>query len=309
MMKLIALLLLAPGVVWRIAVGSPAMVTAANGNRIAVVKAGTSSVNAAVILVLKAGTSPVNPAVIPVPIADTTPVNTAAIPVPKLEQDSYDWWARHAEVLRIKDSVNPEIVLIGNSITHFWGGLPLLKNENGGLRTPNGPQSWTSTFGRYRVLNLGFGWDRTQNVLWRLDHGELSGLHPRIVIIEIGTNNTSQTEHARMNTAAEITEGIAAICQRVHALVPDARIILMAILPREQSPQHPRRLLIDSTNKRLAAYARTAHLIWLDIGAAFLAADGTMMPGLTSDFTHPTDKGYQIWADAIRPYLAPNATK
>lgn len=245
---------------------------------------------------------------------DTVAVNTAIIPVPKLEQDSYDWWARHAEVLRIKDSVNPEIVLIGNSITHFWGGLPLLKNENGEPRTPNGPRSWASTFGPYRVLNLGFGWDRTQNVLWRLDHGELTGLHPRIVIIEIGTNNTSQTDHARMNTPAEITEGVAAICQRVHALTPDARIILMAILPREQSPQHPRRHLIDATNKLLAEYARTAnladnagtaHLIWLDIGAAFLAADGTMLPGLTSDFTHPTDKGYRIWADAISPYLAP----
>lgn len=236
---------------------------------------------------------------------DTIAVNTAIIPVPKLEQDSYDWWGRHAEVLRIKDAVNPEIVLVGNSITHFWGGLPLLKNENGEPRTPNGPQSWASAFGPYRVLNLGFGWDRTQNVLWRLDHGELAGLHPRIVIIEIGTNNTSQTDHARINTAAEITEGVAAICQRVHALVPEARIILMAILPREESPQHPRRLLIDATNKLLADFAGTARLTWLDIGAAFLAADGTMLPGLTSDFTHPTEKGYQIWADAIRPYLAP----
>jgi lysophospholipase L1-like esterase len=236
---------------------------------------------------------------------DTGAVNTAIVPVPKLEQDSYNWWDRHAEVLRIKDSINPEIVLIGNSITHFWGGLPRLKNENGEPRTPNGPNSWANTFGPYRVLNLGFGWDRTQNVLWRLDHGEMDGLSPRVVIIEIGTNNTSQTEHARMNTAAEIAQGVAAIVQRVQTVTPHARIILMAILPREQSPQHPRRVLIDATNKLLADYARTTHLTYLDIGAAFLAADGTMLPGLTSDFTHPTDKGYQRWADAIRPYLAP----
>jgi alpha-L-fucosidase 2 len=236
---------------------------------------------------------------------DTGAVNTAIVPVPKLEQDSYNWWDRHAEVLRIKDSINPEIVLIGNSITHFWGGLPRLKNENGEPRTPNGPNSWANTFGPYRVLNLGFGWDRTQNVLWRLDHGEMDKLSPRVVIIEIGTNNTSQTEHARMNTAAEIARGVAAIVQRVQTLTPHARIILMAILPREQSPQHPRRVLIDATNKLLADYARTTHLTYLDIGAAFLAADGTMLPGLTSDFTHPTDKGYQCWADAIHPYLAP----
>jgi lysophospholipase L1-like esterase len=144
-------------------------------------------------------------------------------------------------------------------------------------------------------------------VLWRLNHGELDGLHPRIVIIEIGTNNTSQTDHARMNSAAEIAEGVAAICQRVHALTPDAGIILMAILPRDQSPQTPRRLLINASNELVADYARTAGLTWLDIGAAFLAADGTMLPGLTADFTHPTDKGYQIWADALRPYLTAGA--
>jgi lysophospholipase L1-like esterase len=227
------------------------------------------------------------------------PQRMASSPSPLLKE-------RHMR-LPASAAVNPEIVLIGNSITHFWGGLPLLKNEKGELRTPNGPRSWASGFAPYRVLNLGFGWDRTQNVLWRLDQGELDGLRPRIVIIEIGTNNTSQTEHARMNTAAEITEGIAAIVKRVHTLTPNARIILMAILPREQSPQAPRRLLINATNELLATYARSARVTWLDIGAAFLAADGTMLPGLTADFTHPTEKGYQIWADALRPYLAPAA--
>jgi alpha-L-fucosidase 2 len=293
----------------RIAAGPSASVTTANGKTVS-----STTTNGILSFVTTKGeaytisgigdTSTANAVTSPVSKIDTSALNTAIIPVPKLEQDSYDWWARHAEVLRIKDSINPEIVLIGNSITHFWGGFPLLKNENGEPRTPNGPQSWASAFGPYRVLNLGFGWDRTQNVLWRLDHGELDGLHPRIVIIEIGTNNTSQTDHARMNTAAEIAEGVAAICQRVHALTPDARIILMAILPRDQSPQTPRRLLINATNKLLADYARTAGLTWLDIGAAFLAADGTMLPGLTADYTHPTDKGYQIWADALRPYLA-----
>jgi len=145
------------------------------------------------------------------------PANTAVVPVSKLEEDGYNWWARHAEALRIKDSINPEIVLIGNSITHFWGGYPALKDANGQPRKSNGPQSWTGLFGPYRVLNLGFGWDRTQNALWRLDNGELDGLHPRVVVIDIGTNNTSQTDHARMNTAPEIVEGIKAVCGRVRS--------------------------------------------------------------------------------------------
>jgi len=237
------------------------------------------------------------------PVADTTIPNTATLPVPKLEEDSYDWWARHAEVLRIKDSLNPEIVLIGNSITHFWGGVPALRYSDGRPRQPNGPHSWDSLFGRHRVLNLGFGWDRTQNVLWRLDHGEIDGLHPRLVIIDIGTNNTSQTEHARMNTAPEIVEGIKAVYDCVHSKIPDAMIILMAIFPREQQTLHPRRILINETNRLLKVFADQEKIKLLDISAGLLAPDGTMLPGMTIDFTHPTDKGYQIWADSLRPFV------
>jgi lysophospholipase L1-like esterase len=231
------------------------------------------------------------------------PVNTAIVPVPKLEEDSYDWWQRHGDVLRIKDSLDPEIVLIGNSITHFWGGLPLLKYKDGRVRNPNGPVSWQTLFDPYRVLNLGFGWDRTQNVLWRLDNGELDNLHPGLVIIEIGTNNTSATNHARMNTAAEIAGGISAICQRVRAKTPHARILLMAIFPREQSASNPRRILINQTNAILRVLAKKAHLLFIDTGKQWLAPNGDMLPGVTSDMTHPTEKGYAIWAAAIRKYV------
>ena len=127
-------------------------------------------------------------------------------------------------MLRIKDRLNPEVVLIGDSITHFWGGEPKAAQANG-------PASWEATFGPYRTLNLGFGWDRIQNVLWRLDHGELDGLHPRVIVLHIGTNNTSDTEHARKNTPAEIAEGIRAILRRLRAKAPQARVVLMAVFP------------------------------------------------------------------------------
>lgn len=225
------------------------------------------------------------------------PANSAIIPVSKLENDSYDWWKRHAEVLRIKDSINPEVVLIGNSITHFWGGEPKVGHANG-------PKTWASLFGAYRVLNLGFGWDRTQNVLWRLDHGELDGLHPRIVVINIGTNNTSQTQNARINTAPEIVEGIKAICTRVRSKAPEAKIILMAVFPREQSPTHPRRILIYEINQLLSAFANEQKITYVDLTAKMVSPDGTISKEIMSDFCHPTEKGYQIWADQIRDLLA-----
>jgi lysophospholipase L1-like esterase len=226
------------------------------------------------------------------------PANTAVVPVPKLENDSYDWYARHAAVLRAKEAIDPEIVLIGDSITHFWGGEPR-------ARQANGPQAYASVFAPYRVLNLGFGWDRTQNVLWRLDRGELDGLHPRTVVIHIGTNNTSQTEHARQNTPAEIVAGIAAICGRVRSKTPGARIVLMQVMPREEKPDHPRRGQIAAINRLLVAFARANHLDLLDLAPKFLKPDGTLPRSLMPDFCHPNENGYMIWADALRPLLGP----
>ncbi len=227
---------------------------------------------------------------------DIKPTNTAVIPVSKLEEDSYDWWARHADVLRVKDSINPEIVLIGDSITHFWGGEPRTA-----LR--NGPNAFESVFSPYRVLNLGFGWDRTQNVLWRLDHGELDGLHPRCLVLHIGTNNTSETANARANTPEEIVEGIAAICSRVQAKVPGIKIILMKVFPREEMPDHACRVTIGKINHLLEDFAKTHGLDLVDLAPKMLNADGKLPQELAPDFCHPNEAGYQIWTDTLRPIL------
>ncbi|MCX7009423.1 MAG: GDSL-type esterase/lipase family protein [Kiritimatiellaeota bacterium] len=224
--------------------------------------------------------------------------NSAVVPVSKLEEDHYDWFGRHDEILRIKQAVNPDIVFIGDSITHQWGGTPPSKPH------PNpGEKVLKTMLGTYRTLNLGFGWDRTQNVLWRIDHGELDGLHPKAVVIHIGTNNTSGG-HVRPNTAAEIAEGINAICEHVHAKVPKAKIILMAIFPREAKPDHPRRLLINATNKLLPVVAQEHNAILVDLAPKMLAPDGQLPRDIAKDLCHLTEKGYQIWVDALLPILA-----
>ncbi|WP_245773157.1 GDSL-type esterase/lipase family protein [Paenibacillus catalpae] len=227
--------------------------------------------------------------------ADT--VNTAVIPATKLEDDSYDWWERHDQVLQIKSEINPEIVLIGDSITHFWGGLPVSTSQHGS------GQAWESVFGGRRVLNLGFGWDRTQNVLWRLDHGQLEGLSPEWVVINIGTNNTSGTDNARASSAEEARDGVRAIVERVRTHAPSARIVLMAVFPREESPEDSRRKLIGRMNELYAALASELGLTFLDIGPSMLAEDGTLPREIAFDTCHLTEKGYQLWADALREVL------
>ncbi|CAI6082745.1 GDSL-type esterase/lipase family protein [Cohnella sp. JJ-181] len=224
-------------------------------------------------------------------------INTAVIPVSKLEDDSYDWWARHGQVLSLQRTIDPEVVLIGDSITHFWGGEPGTEAVHGNR------EAWNSVFAPYRVLNLGFGWDRTQNVLWRLDHGQLDGLAPKMVVILIGTNNTSDTENARANGPEEIAEGLRAICDRVEAKAPSAKIVIMGVLPREHEPDHPRRAAIAEINARYAAIAQERGYTYVDIGPQLLEADGTLSQETAPDYCHLSERGYRHWAEALRPLL------
>ncbi len=221
---------------------------------------------------------------------------TAIVPVPKLEDDSYDWYARHAEILKLKDRIDPEIVMIGDSITHFWAGPPRANIQNG-------PRAWQALFGERRVLNLGFGWDRTQNVLWRLGHGEFDGLHPRLVVVNIGTNNFSTTAHAKANTPAEIAEGIRAICQRLRAKSPESKIVVMGVFPRGAKSDDPFRSKIAELNRLLPGVCKSLGVVFLDIGQQFLKPDGELPRELFGDFCHPTEQGYAIWAAALQPLV------
>jgi lysophospholipase L1-like esterase len=229
--------------------------------------------------------------------------NSAVVPVERLELDDYDWYERHADVLACQAAVDHQIVMIGDSITHLFGAKPPQAVPEGYAR---GQRAFNSLFKGRRVLNLGFGWDRSQNVLWRLDHGELDErISPSLVVVNIGTNNTMATENARENTAPEISAGIAAVCARVRAKVPaSCRIVLMKIFPREELPSHPRRVLIDSVNALLPALAQQEGYTLLDVAPAMLQSDGTLPQSLVPDFTHPNEAGYKLWADVLRPFVA-----
>jgi lysophospholipase L1-like esterase len=147
---------------------------------------------------------------------------------------------------------------------------------------------------------MGFGWDRTQNVLWRLQQGEFEGIRPRWVVLAIGTNNLMGTGNARANTPEEIAEAIAEICHEVHERSPESRIVLMAIFPRGAQADHFLRAPIAKTNQLLARrFAGDSTVTYIDLAAQFLASDGSLPAALMPDQTHPSDAGYRIWADAL----------
>ncbi len=229
--------------------------------------------------------------------ADVNESNPSLNPAPKLERDFYDWHRRHADALWVKREIDPDVVLIGDSITHMWAGRPVEKKFQRGV------DSWQSTFGG-KALNLGFGWDRTQNVLWRIDHGEIDGIQPKTVIVHIGTNNLADTSRHKTSDPAEVAEAIGEICRRVRAKLPEMKLIVMAVFPRGQKPDHPKREEIAEINKLLPRIVKKHDATLVDVTNDFLGDDGTISRDVMGDFLHPAAKGYQIWADRVAPLLA-----
>ena len=206
----------------------------------------------------------------------------------------YDWPERHAAAVALMQARQPEIVMLGDSITHFWGGEPSGERV-GGRRTA--PEVWDRVFSSRRVVNLGYGWDRTENVLWRLRHGEFEHVSPKVVVLMIGTNNVP------LNTPDEIAAGVAAICDEIHQRSPASRILLLGIFPRGEKPD-ANRAAIEAVNQRIAAFeGRGGVVTYLDIGDRFLAADRSISKDLMYDFLHPTAKGYEAWTAAMEPTL------
>ncbi len=217
--------------------------------------------------------------------------NTAVIPVPNTQKDFYDWNERRQQKVAEAKKGSHDLVFIGDSITHMF--------EMEG----RGAVIWKKYYGRRNAFDLGYGWDLTQNVLWRLENGEFTGQRPKLVVLNIGTNNLTGNSTARANSVEEIFEGIDAICHLVHRNSPDSRILAMAVFPRALSndPIHAKARKLNSVLK--SGLTGRQGIIHLNIWQRFLGPDGEIPVELMNDRCHPTEKGYDKWAEAIEPVI------
>lgn len=202
---------------------------------------------------------------------------------------NYDWVKRHESIVSLMRSKSPELVFLGDSITHFWGGEP----ADARLR---GPAVWDKYYGTRKAINIGYGWDRTENVLWRLRNGEIDGISPKVVVVMIGTNN------AGINTVEEIAAGITAICEELYLRLPRTKILLLGIFPRGAKPD-AMRLKLAAINGLISELDGKRNVSYLDIGRVFIESDGAISPSIMNDYLHPTAAGYERWAEAMEPVL------
>ena len=195
---------------------------------------------------------------------------------------------KHQANLAVAKQGDAEVLFMGDSITDFW------RNAEGPFA---GKPVLDKHFGHWKVANFGIAGDTTQGVLYRLQNGEGQGFSPRAVMLMIGTNNTAR------NTAAEIAEGIGAVVLELQRDFPQAKILLLGVFPRGR-PNDPVRGTIAEINRTIAKLHDGERVHYLDIGAQFLAADGSIPADVMSDLLHPGPKGYEIWAQAVKEPLS-----
>ncbi len=232
-------------------------------------------------LLAQAPAAPAAPAPTIAPEAEAT--HSANTPAHKLK---VGWWKkRHEQKVAAAKGAECELLFIGDSITHGW--------EN------HGKKVWSEYYAKRKPFNIGFSGDKTEHVLWRFDNGELAQFKPKVAVIMIGTNNTGHI----MQKADETADGIKAIITKLHKHSPDTKILLLAIFPRGEKPDHKMRVLNTQINNIIKTYddGKTVH--YLDMAPVFLTKDGILTKEVMPDRLHPREAGYKTWAVAMEPKL------
>ncbi len=214
-------------------------------------------------------------------VAQEAAKHDAVTPVPR----EGGWMNRHNSFNERVKQGNVDLIFIGDSITQGWEGM-------------GGKAIWEKYYTPRNAVNLGIGGDRTQHVLWRLDNGNVEGIHPKLAVLMIGTNNSGT------NTAEQIGDGITAIVKSLREKLPETKILILGIFPRGADNSNPQRQKNAKANEIAAKLADGKMIEYLDIGPKFLEADGTLTKEIMPDLLHLSQNGYEIWAVSIEDHVA-----
>ena len=183
----------------------------------------------------------------------------------------------------------------GDSITRRWGATDY----------PQLLENWNKNFFGWNAADFGWGADRVENILWRLENGELDGVNPKVIVLLARTNNVGNRLPAEGIDAAvaNVTAGLRAVVRVLQEKAPDAVIVLMGIFPRNDNMEVMPE--IDRINSNLSAMADVRRIRYLNINDKLAGPDGKLYEGMmnANDKLHPTVQGYQVWADGLKPLL------
>ncbi len=198
-------------------------------------------------------------------------------------------WIAHRELLEKARSGQIDVYFLGDSITRRWGALDY----------PEFLAHWRENFHGWNAGNFGWGGDSTHHMLWRLRNGQLAGVHPAVIVLLAGTNNIGT--NPAPDAATDVAEGIAALIEECRKEAPDATIILMAVFPRNDTPEANR--AVAEANRLIVRLADHQNVHFLDINDQLADENGRLLAGVTVDGLHLSLEGYDIWARNLKPLL------
>jgi lysophospholipase L1-like esterase len=193
------------------------------------------------------------------------------------------WNQKHEAFLKRAKEGKIDLLFLGDSITEGWGQNAV----------------WQKYYGALNSANFGIGGDTTENVLWRVLNGEIEGLGPKVAVLLIGTNNFGLEGHP----PDAVAKGVATIVQTLRKKLPATKVLLLAIFPRDEKPNTDARKNIKKVNDQIAKLEDRKNVRYLDLGAKLANPDGSLAKEVMPDFLHLSEKGYQIWAEAMDPLL------
>jgi lysophospholipase L1-like esterase len=203
------------------------------------------------------------------------------------------WLNTHNRFVATAKAGGIDLYMEGDSITDFWKG--------------RFAANWNQNLGPWKPGDFGISGDRTQNVLYRIANGELDGVNPKVIVLLIGTNNLASNATYGINTVDDTVKGIKAVMEALHEKAPQAKLLVIGVMPRNDGPpKAPADIWsnIGKVNAALAKFADGKTIKFLDLNDKLADKDGKLLPGVMgTDNLHPSDKGYQIWADAMKPIL------
>ena len=218
------------------------------------------------------------------------PIERADVATPRTDQNSK---LAHEQLLAKRTQGQIDVYFMGDSITRRWGASDdqykdLLAN-------------WTANFKGWNAADFGWGADKTQHMLWRLQNGELDGVNPKIVVLLAGTNNVGKATplgdaDAR---AAEVTRGVAAVAAEIRRRAPKATLVITGITPRDDNVAVMP--IIRAANREIARLANGKSVRYVNISEELADPEGNLRDGMAHDGLHLTPKAYQVWADALKP--------
>ena len=215
---------------------------------------------------------------------NSSPSPASAACVPATRSNPANWMSRHEKFVAQAKRGGIDILFMGDSITDNWRS--------------KGSNVWKEYYAPRHAANFGIGGDRTQHVLWRIENGELDNIHPKVTVLMIGTNNS------KSDSADDISRAIGMIIDEIHSKIPETKVLLLAVFPRNRPTDTPESLeTIRKVNEKIAGYDNGSTVRFLDIGPKFLGPDGKVPADIMADYLHPTEAGYKIWATAMGPTL------